>query len=266
YLQTQITKLQTDYEYYLTLRDVRVMNWPLLNRPNEMLYLIAAYLVFIFIGKKVMATRKPFELRYPLLAHNFILLLISLYITLESAYQAYNNGYTLMCNAVDYSDKGIGMAKVLWLFFFSKSIELMDTVFMILRKKFDQVSFLHVYHHSSIFILWWIGMNWTPGGDAYLSSMMNSFVHTIMYTYYLLSSLKIEVWWKRYLTQLQLVQFVINLGSSIYALSNDCPFPRWMFWGMIIYMVSMLVLFGSFYLQAYITGSASKRSRSTKKQ
>ncbi|EFA83001.1 GNS1/SUR4 family protein [Heterostelium album PN500] len=275
YVKEYVDFLVERYDYYLARRDERVMHWPFLNRPNEMLYLIAAYLVFVVVGKKIMANRKPFDLKIPLILHNLILLLISIYITIETAYQAYINDYSLMCNAVDYSDKGIGMAKVLWLFFFSKSIEMMDTVFMILRKKFDQVSvgrftthinlyqitlvtnFLHVYHHSSIFFLWWIGANWTPGGDAYFSAMINSFIHVVMYGYYLLAALKIDVWWKRYLTQLQLIQFIINLFSSIYVLYNDCPFPHWMFYGMIIYMFSMLFLFGAFYSKAYIRGLES---------
>lgn len=39
---------------------------------------------------------------------------------------------------------------------------------MILRKKDNQISFLHVYHHSSIFIIWWIVMSYMPGGQCKL--------------------------------------------------------------------------------------------------
>lgn len=45
-------------------------------------------------------------------------------------------------------------------------MEFLDTVFFILRKKFNQVSFLHVYHHCTMFILWWIGIKWVPGGQC----------------------------------------------------------------------------------------------------
>ena len=37
-------------------------------------------------------------------------------------------------------------------------------LFFILRKKDNQVTFLHVYHHSSMFFLWWIGVKWAAGG------------------------------------------------------------------------------------------------------
>ncbi|EGG20584.1 GNS1/SUR4 family protein [Cavenderia fasciculata] len=251
-IKSYVDSISESIDFYFEKRDQRVMYWPMMERPHEMFYVVFAYYAFVVIGKKVMANQKPFDLKYPLIFHNLILCLISAYITIEAARQAYINDYSLMCNPVDYTERGIGMAKVLWLFYFSKYIELMDTVFMILRKKFDQVSFLHVYHHSSIIMLWFIGINWTAGGDAYLSATMNSLIHTLMYGYYTLAALKIDVWWKRYLTQLQLLQFVINLGSSLYAIYYDCPFPRWMFYAMIIYMMSMLFLFGSFYLHTYI--------------
>ena len=41
---------------------------------------------------------------------------------------------------------------------------------------------------------------------------LNTFVHTVMYSYYLLAALGPRVrpylWWKKYLTKLQLTQFV----------------------------------------------------------
>ena len=58
------------------------------------------------------------------------------------------------------------MANVSWWFFISKYIELLDTVFFMLRKKFNQVSFLHVYHHSTMLINWWLQIKYAPGGQS----------------------------------------------------------------------------------------------------
>lgn len=58
------------------------------------------------------------------------------------------------------------IASALWWYYFSKLIELLDTVFFLLRKKTRQISFLHVYHHSTMPILWWIGVKWVPGGQC----------------------------------------------------------------------------------------------------
>lgn len=46
---------------------------------------------------------------------------------------------------------------------------------------------------------------------AFLSAMINSMVHVFMYTYYGMSaipSLRKYLWWKKHLTQFQLVSFI----------------------------------------------------------
>jgi elongation of very long chain fatty acids protein 4 len=52
-----------------------------------------------------------------------------------------------------------------------------------------QVTVLHVYHHASISFIWWMITHTAPGGDAYFSAALNSLVHVLMYTYYLLAIL-----------------------------------------------------------------------------
>ena len=38
----------------------------------------------------------------------------------------------------------------LWIYFLSKAVEFFDTFFMVIRKKFNQITFLHCYHHSTM--------------------------------------------------------------------------------------------------------------------
>lgn len=56
------------------------------------------------------------------------------------------------------------IAAALWWYYFSKCIEFLDTIFFVMRKKNNQVSFLHVYHHASMFPLWWLGVKYVAGG------------------------------------------------------------------------------------------------------
>ena len=58
------------------------------------------------------------------------------------------------------------LAAGIWLFYFSKLIEYLDTIFFILRKKNNQITFLHVYHHVSMFFIWWIAAKWFAGGSG----------------------------------------------------------------------------------------------------
>ena len=89
---------------------------------------------------------------------------------------------------------------------------------LVARKKFDNVSLLHVYHHSIMPINVWFGVRFIPGGHGTFFGLINAFVHIIMYTYYLISGLgprfKKYVWWKIYVTKLQLSQFGVVLLHS----------------------------------------------------
>ena len=73
----------------------------------------------------------------------------------------------------------------------------------------NQLTFLHIYHHSSMFVVWWVGAKFVPGGSALTGAVVNSVVHVLMYTYYALSAIgpKMQpfLWWKKYLTIIQLV-------------------------------------------------------------
>ena len=44
-----------------------------------------------------------------------------------------------------------------WWFYLSKFIDFFDSIFFILRKKFDHLSPLHVIHHSTLPFMSWFG-------------------------------------------------------------------------------------------------------------
>ncbi|KAJ9575336.1 hypothetical protein L9F63_025713 [Diploptera punctata] len=58
------------------------------------------------------------------------------------------------------------MAEAFWWFLASKVIDLLDTVFFVLRKKHQQLTFLHIYHHSSMLPNWYLGTLYLPGGQG----------------------------------------------------------------------------------------------------
>ena len=96
--------------------------------------------------------------------------------------------------------------------------------------------------------------------------MINSFVHVLMYSYYAISSLGPEyqkyLWWKRYLTRIQLIQFIVGMAHAANSIISGCPFPLWMQWALIAYGFSILTLFLNFYFQAYIKPSKIKKHKS----
>ncbi|KJE97056.1 hypothetical protein CAOG_07538 [Capsaspora owczarzaki ATCC 30864] len=255
------------YDYGMNdFADPRVGNWLFMSRPHETIALTLAYYFIVFAGKRVMQDRKPFDLKPLVVIYNAAMVALSAYMLHEFVMTAWNAGYDLVCQPVDYSnsENGLRMASVVWWYYFSKFIEFLDTFFMVLRKKNEQITFLHVYHHGSMFCLWWMGTKWVPGGQAFFGASINCFVHVIMYAYYMLSAMGISVWWKKYITVLQLVQFVIAWIHAIGSLYVDCNFPHWMHYGLMIYLFTLILLFLNFYIHSY--GQKGKSNKSARGQ
>lgn len=99
--------------------------------------------------------------------------------------------------------------------------DLVETCVMVLRKKQNQVSFLHVYHHVSMVIIGWLGVKYHPGGMAVVGTSLNNSIHVLMYSYYFLSSYpqltKYLALVKPLITKAQMVSFIKikNLGSGL---------------------------------------------------
>jgi len=250
--------------------DPRLVNWPFMDKWGPVFYLTGAYLFGVMIGPKLMANRQPFSLKRALQVYNLVQVLMSAYMFKEFLVTAYLSGYSLSCQPVDFSNRPLPMrmAAVCWWFFFSKIMDVFDTAFIILRKKNSQISFLHVYHHGSMILNWWLATKYTPGGQVFFQCMMNSFVHTVMYSYYFLSTfgpaMQKYLWWKRYLTQLQLVQFLLIIIHVIRGMTTAeaCSFPYVFNWYVICYGISLIALFMNFYLETY---SIQKRKSAAEK-
>lgn len=95
------------------------------------------------------------------------------------------------------------------------------------------------------------------GGDMFLPILLNAIVHTLMYSHYLCTVFKIKTPWNKYLTSLQIIQFILISAQSVlaYRAGPSCGAPDWGKVMMICYMGSMLVLFGQFFARKYIFGA-----------
>lgn len=148
------------------------------------------------------------------------------------------------------------MASGCWWYYFSKFTEFFDTLFFVLRKRNDQVSTLHVIHHGIMPVSVWWGVKFTPGGHSTFFGLINTFVHIVMYSYYLLAAMGPKVqkylWWKKYLTVLQMVQFVaVMLHAFQLLFKNECNFPIAFAYFIGAHAVMFYFLFSNFYKQTY---------------
>ena len=169
------------------------------------------------------------------------------------------HGGSFACNATELkTEDGKHLAWVVYVFYAQKFWEFIDTWLFILNKNFRQLTFLHIFHHSSVTIMTWAFATLTVNGDTYLPVLLNSTVHVLMYTHYFICCLPkswgLNVFWRSYLTKLQLGQFVVILIQSLvgWYIGPHCGYPDFMKFGMILYMFSMLGLFANFFINRYV--------------
>ncbi|VVC92321.1 elongation of very long chain fatty acids protein 7-like [Leptidea sinapis] len=236
--------------------DPRVQGWFLFESPIPTLVMVLLYLAFVLVvGPMWMANRKPMKIKKVIVYYNAAQVLLSSYMFYEHLMSGWWYDYSLACQPVDYShsEKAKRMLHLCWVYYFSKLSEFADTVFFVLRKKKSQITWLHLYHHSLTPFEAWLLVKFIAGGHGTFSNIINNLVHVIMYGYYMLSALewKNYLWWKRWLTTLQLMQFFLVLIHSISALVYDCGYPKIIASGLILHSSIFIVLFTNFYVNAY---------------
>ncbi|CAH0699685.1 unnamed protein product [Spodoptera exigua] len=240
--------------------DPRTKEWFLIAKPYQTLAVLGLYLMFVLEwGPKFMKNRQPFNLDKVLIAYNSFQVLACAYVFIRSLQVAWLWDYKWICEPVDYSNspQAMEIANICYYYFSLKIIDLLDTVFFVLRKKNNQVSFLHIYHHTGMCLLVWGAVTYLPGGHGTLIGVINSFVHVVMYAYYLLSvvmpSVKNSLRVKKHVTQLQILQFfwcVVHMAIIVF--KSDCAYPRWTSAMFLPQNLFMLVLFVDFYIKTYI--------------
>ncbi|XP_076686855.1 very long chain fatty acid elongase AAEL008004 [Andrena cerasifolii] len=238
--------------------DPRTNDWFLVSGPGPLLMIVVSYVYFsISAGPRYMRDKKPYDLRNVMIVYNFSQVLASMYLVYEGLNSGWLGDYNFYCQPVDYSNdpQALRMCRAVHVYFLCKLVELLDTVFFVLRKKNRQISGLHVYHHGMMPICAWIGCRFLPNGHGTLLGVINAFIHVIMYTYYMLSSMGPHMnkylWWKRHLTSLQLIQFSIIFAHNAQVLFNGCDYPKVIAFLLSLNAAIFIYMFGSFYVENY---------------
>jgi len=246
--------------------------WPL-TRLDHALVIVGAYLGFVLVGTMIFkriygeekVTGKPVKseqekglLHVIMLFYNLVQVGLCAYMMQGALVEAFRvNSYRFICN--DFNVAAAGMAHWNWIFYCSKILDFCDTIFIVVRGKWRQLSFLHVYHHTTIYLFYWLNANFAYDGDIYYTIAVNSFIHLVMYAYYFFSATTgIPQYLKRTVTILQLVQFVTMMGQAAYLLISGCPYPRNVTGVYFIYILSLFYLFSDFF-----TGTYSKEKKKT---
>lgn len=238
--------------------DPRVKDWLMMSSPFPTMALSLCYAIFVKrIGPKLMENRKPFELKKTIIVYNAFQVIFSTWLFYEACVTGWMTTYSYRCQPVDFSmnPMALRMARGCWWYYISKFTEFFDTFFFVLRKKFNHISTLHVIHHGIMPVSVWWGLKFFPGGQSTFFGFLNTFVHIIMYTYYLFAAMGPKVqkylWWKKYLTVLQMIQFVLVAIHSGQLFFIECDYPKSFMYFIGAHAVLFYFLFSNFYKQTY---------------
>ncbi|XP_015607876.1 elongation of very long chain fatty acids protein AAEL008004 [Cephus cinctus] len=248
------------------IADPRTRDWFLMSSPVPGASIMIGYLYFVLSwGPRHMEHRKPYQLNNILVLYNFLQVILSVWLFYEGLDAAWLRKYSWKCEPVDYSNTpdALRVARGVYIYFLAKISELLDTVFFVLRKKERQITFLHMYHHTVMPLISWGATKYYPGGHGTFIGVINSFVHIVMYTYYLLAAMLPQYqkyfWWKKYITTLQMGQFCLAFLHSFQLLIYDCEYPRWSLILILPNVMFFYFLFSDFYNKAYSYGSSAKK-------
>jgi hypothetical protein len=218
------------------------------------------WLLFVTkIGPKLMANRKPFSLQWLMVAYNILMAANAYYFVMCLKLIDFNQLVTdfQFPSREDTSPQTLRYIDVGMVYECTKFIDLLDTVFLVLRKKESHLTFLHLYHHFMVPILTWLTMKVAPTcPPAAIFTLLNTPVHTMMYSYYALSALGPTVhrflWWKRYITVAQILQFVLFLSYGIISAFLSTGYPSVIYWFAWIQNPIFLYMFVNFYRKSYV--------------
>uniref|UniRef100_A0A336KCP6 Elongation of very long chain fatty acids protein n=1 Tax=Culicoides sonorensis TaxID=179676 RepID=A0A336KCP6_CULSO len=237
-------------------------SWPLFGSPLIIPSILLAYALFVlYFGPKFMKNRDAYNLKYVIILYNAVQVYYNYWILKEAISIKHFFTYFLGFGCA----KGIPVAdeqfffneiyRIFWHGTMNKMLDLLDTIFFVLTKKQSHITFLHVHHHMVMVATIFVVGKYYPGLEPAIIGFCNTIVHMVMYFYYLLAALgpnfKKYLWWKKYLTVMQMIQFVIILIYASIALGFSCGFNK-----IILYMILgegtfNLVLFMNFYKKSY---------------
>jgi len=225
------------------------------------------YMAAIWTGRTAMRNRPAFGLTKPLIYWNFAAALFSLVgairMTPEFFYVLRNYGFGYSVCTSGYTQLKVAG---FWAttFTLSKAIELIDTAFIVLRKR--PVIFLHWYHHVTVLLLTWYGYS-DHTAPARWFIWMNYTIHAIMYTYYGLRAMSIRTpkWISASITSMQIGQMVVGcyIAYHVYDAKANGSFcqqtHKHLRFTIFIYF-TYLVLFLHFFYQAYLSKGKQRAS------
>ncbi|KAG8200509.1 hypothetical protein JTE90_000586 [Oedothorax gibbosus] len=246
-----------------------VRNLFLVRSVYPMLIFTSTYVLFVkIVGPYVMKNRKPVQMRPLIIVYNFWLVIFYVWYLLKGISFIPRMGLQMFCGSLLNNDKyGEDIIKELFFHVYYiniiKYVEFIDTVFLVLSKK--PATSLHVFHHAILPVFSWFGLRSETGGYLGMFIGVNCLVHIIMYAYFGIAALGPKyqkyIWWKKYLTSLQILQFLVMTIYMSFMYAFGCCTSRFIFYLCIFLSVLFFFLFTNFYIGAFNDTEKKKKSQ-----
>jgi len=220
----------------------------------------AGYVLLVVLLNSVMRRLGGFDTKRLQAAHNMVLCVGSLVMTLGTGLEVVRRSSVegssrwLFCEAPSTEPRG-----ALWfwsyVYYLSKYYELLDTVLQLLKGRPPPHFTLHVYHHASVLVMSWGWVEYVQT-LSFIGLLFNTSVHVVMYEeplgqttsppihrngaslgppcrdkpllsfvcryyYYFLRVIGRDVWWKRYVTKFQIIQFCTSAACGCVTSSSS---------------------------------------------
>ena len=116
------------------------------------------YLIAVVVGPRYMKSRPEFKIKPYIFTYNLYQCLLNLWCVGGFIHEVWTNPIFTGIWGNDHipGKPSFRIGLLVWIHYNNKFVELLDTLWMILRKKNNQISFLHCYHHV---LLMWVSIH-----------------------------------------------------------------------------------------------------------
>lgn len=194
---------------------------------------VIAYFAVAFAGPNLIAylTIGPFNLFAAKFFYNALQIAINSYILIQTLVlvQRFGLSFGSCFSSVDYAE----LAKVCWIWYMKKFLDLCDTTFLVLEQKRRNTAFwVQVFHHSKSIIFTWVKFHSSFDAGLPVIFILISMEHLIIFLYLFASmhsrdpktGQSVAIWWKKQLilAKVSLILLLVAHTTTMIA----CPRHR----------------------------------------
>ena len=219
----------------------------------EPIIVTVIYSLIIYVGSRLMRHRPTAcgrRVSEYMISYNVFQCLLSCATAVLLFREVLRLNFSLFGNTVDSSHNWLSF--LIWSHYHNQILQMLDTVFLVCRKKFGALSLLHVWLRLASMWSWYWVVRFGLGGDSYFPALVQCTTRIPVYVFYVSSLLRNGQWhspyWKDRITKLQLATFVLLIfySAAVFVSGSIHRFVNGAFLGTLL---QSLLLFTNFHFE-----------------